>query len=172
MEALLTIDNLFTLSMLILLQGVLGFDNLLYISIESKRVDAHRQAYVRRLGIGLAIILRIALLFIVLKAVQYLQQPLVSFDWQGIVEGKFTGHSLIVLFGGAFIIYTAIKEIAHLLVVSDLAHEGTGRKRSVFSAVFWILIMNLVFSFDSILSAMALTDSFWLMAIAIIVSLA
>ena len=55
-----TIENLFTLLMLVVLQAVLGFDNLLYISIESKRVSADKQSYVRRVGIGLAIALRIA----------------------------------------------------------------------------------------------------------------
>ena len=57
MADIFTIENLFTLAMLILLQAVLGFDNLLYISIESKRVEVTQQARVRRIGIGLAIVL-------------------------------------------------------------------------------------------------------------------
>ena len=60
MENLFSIDNLITLFMLILLQAVLGFDNLLYISIESRRVAEDRQAYVRKMGIALAIVFRIA----------------------------------------------------------------------------------------------------------------
>ncbi|MEM9512824.1 MAG: tellurium resistance protein TerC, partial [Cyanobacteria bacterium P01_E01_bin.48] len=64
MEALFTIDNFVSLLMLILLQAVLGFDNLLYISLESKRAPAHLQASVRRLGIGIAVALRIILLFV------------------------------------------------------------------------------------------------------------
>ena len=60
---LFTLDNLVTLFLLILLQAVLGFDNLLYISLESKRAPAHQQAQVRKLGIGIAIGLRLILLF-------------------------------------------------------------------------------------------------------------
>ena len=59
MEGLFTIDSLFTLVMLVLLQVVLGFDNLLYISLESKKAPADKQSYVRKLGVGMAIVLRI-----------------------------------------------------------------------------------------------------------------
>lgn len=167
---LFTLEGLLTLAMLVLLQAVLGFDNLLYISIESKRVEESKRAYVRRLGVGIAILLRIVLLFVILKAVKALQDPLISFDFVNFAKGAISGHSLIVLLGGAFIIYTAIKEITHLLVVNDLSEENGGPTRSVAKSIFLIVLMNLVFSFDSILSAMALTDSFWIMAIAIVIS--
>lgn len=170
MESLLSVENWFTLAMLILLQAVLGFDNLLYISIESKRVAPERQAYVRRVGIAIAIILRIVLLFAILQAIQYFQEPFMSFDLTGILEGEMTVHALIVLIGGVFIIYTATKEIYHMLQVEDLGHEGSGPRRTVAGALFWIVAMNLVFSFDSILSALALTHVFWVMATAIVIS--
>lgn len=171
MADLFTIENLFTLAMLVLLQAVLGFDNLLYISIESKRVEVTQQARVRRIGIALAIILRIVLLFGIASAIQYFQNPFVGIHWTGFIEASFNVHSLIVLLGGVFIIYTAIKEIYHMISVHDLEHEGDGApKRSVASAIFWIVAMNLVFSFDSILSAIALTDNFWIMATAVIMS--
>lgn len=162
-------ENIFTLAMLILLQAVLGFDNLLYISIESKRVVPEKQAMVRKLGIGLAIALRIVLLFVLVQAIQYFQDPILRLDIPGLVKAVFNVHSLIVLIGGAFIIYTAVKEIFHMLSISDLEHDD-GDKRTVASAVFWIVVMNLVFSFDSILGAMALTEVFWVMATAIIIS--
>jgi predicted tellurium resistance membrane protein TerC len=168
---LFTIENFVTLAMLTLLQAVLGFDNLLYISIESKRVEVTQQARVRRIGIVLAIGLRIALLFGVMSAIQYFQKPFADIHWTGIVEASFNVHSLIVLVGGVFIIYTAMKEIYHMISVPDLEHEGDGApKRSVPAAIFWIVLMNLVFSFDSILSALALTKVFWVMAAAIIIS--
>ena len=73
--------------------------------------------------------------------------------------------------GGAFILYAATKEIMHLLAVDALEeHVGDGGQRSVAGAIAWIVAMNLVFSFDSILSAMALTDTFWVMATAILAS--
>ena len=171
MADLFTIENLFTLAMLILLQAVLGFDNLLYISIESKRVEVTQQARVRRIGIFLAIGLRIVLLFGIASAIQCFQNPFAGIHLTGFIEASFNIHSLIVLIGGIFIIYTAVKEIYHMISVHDLEHEGEGApKRSVPAAIFWIVAMNLVFSFDSILSAIALTDNFWVMAIAIIIS--
>ncbi len=167
---ILTIENLFTLIMLVLLQAVLGFDNLLYISIESKRVEASQQAKVRRIGILLAIALRIILLFVVVQAIAYFQDPLFSLSFTGVFEGVINGHAIIVLFGGAFIIYTAMKEIMHMLAVHDPDVNHERGQKSVASAVFWIVLMNLVFSFDSILSALALTEVFLVMATAIVIS--
>ena len=167
---LLTLENLFTLLMLVLLQAVLGFDNLLYISIESKRVEKASQAKVRRLGIMLAIALRIILLFVVVQAIAYFQDPLFTLPFTGVLEGVVNGHSIIVLFGGAFIIYTAMKEIMHMLVVYDPDVHQERAQKSVANAVFWIVLMNLIFSFDSILSALALTDVFLVMAAAIVIS--
>jgi predicted tellurium resistance membrane protein TerC len=170
MDTLFSVDAIFTLLMLVLLQAVLGFDNLLYISIESKRVRPDRQQYVRRVGIGLAIFLRIFLLFAVTSAIQYFHEPFFGFSLKGILEGSFNVHAFIVIVGGVFIIYTAVKEITHMLAVDDIGHGEGSSSRSVASALFWIVAMNLVFSFDSLLSAMALTDDFWIMAIAIVLS--
>ncbi len=168
MEAIFTVDNLITLALLTLLQAVLGFDNLLYISLESKRAPPEKQAYVRRLGIGMAVVLRIALLFLLLSVIQYFQNPFVEFHVQDVVEASINFHALIVLFGGVFILYTATKEIMHMMVLDEM-HGGDRKPRSVASIIFWIVAMNLVFSFDSILSAIALTDTFWVMATAILI---
>lgn len=170
MENLFTIENLFTLAMLTLLQAVLGFDNLLYISIESKRVAPDRQAHVRKVGIALAIALRIVLLFVVMSAIQYFQNPFFSVHFTGVLEGEVNVHAFIVLLGGIFIIYTALKEIMHMLSVEDIEHSENGGSRSVGGAIFWIVLMNLVFSFDSILSAMALSDVFLVIAASIVIS--
>ena len=170
MEGLFTLDNLFTLVMLIFLQIVLGFDNLLYISIESKRVRADQQSFVRKAGLGLAIIFRLILLFVILKAVELFREKLFGLDLNGFVEGAFNLHALIVLGGGLFIIYTAIKEIQHMLAVEEIDQVNGGQLRSVAVSIIMIILMNLVFSFDSILSAMALTKVFILMATAIVIS--
>lgn len=167
---LLTIDNLFTLFMLIILQAVLGFDNLLYISLESKRAPANKQSYVRKLGIGLAIVLRIVLLFVLVQMVAKFQTNLFDLNIGSWVHGKFNGHSLIVLFGGIFIIYTAMKEIWHMMRLKEHEENSDHSKKSVGGLITMIVIMNLVFSFDSILSAMALTDVFAVMAVAIVIS--
>ncbi len=166
---LFTIENLFTLLMLIALQAVLGFDNLLYISLESKRAPASEQKRVRWLGIGIAVALRIVLLFVLMTLIDYIQGDLFSVNWSGVMEATFTFESVIILFGGVFIMYTAVKEIWHMMALE--VDGGVERKpQSAAKIIALIVMMNLVFSFDSILSAMALTDNFWIMAIAIIFS--
>ena len=169
-ESFFSVAGLFTLGMLVLLQIVLGFDNLLYISIESKRVPQESQSKVRRLGIGLAVVFRIALLFVIVEMVERLEAAFFECDF-GFLKAAISGHSLIVLGGGAFILWTAIKEIYHMLTVPEIGGEGeSGSKGSVGKAIALIVTMNLVFSFDSILSAMALTKNFYIMATAIVIS--
>ncbi len=170
MAELFTFENLITLVILTALETVLGFDNLLYISIEAKRVPPDREKHVRQVGIALAIGLRILLLFVVLKLIELFQNPIFSFDW-GIARGTFSGHSLIVLAGGIFLLYTALKEIFHMLSIPELeGHAAAKATRTVASALVWILLMNIVFSFDTVLSAVALTENFIVMATAIVVS--
>ncbi len=151
------INSLVTLALLVLLQAVLGFDNLLYISLESQRAPEAEQSRVRKLGIGIAVGLRIILLFVLINLVEMLGDPFFS-TTGGWIEGSFHFHSVIVLFGGAFILYTATKEIIHMM---SLEEEGkvTNRKPSPPGRVIgMIVLMNVIFSFDSILSAMALAS--------------
>lgn len=162
------IENLLTLVMLILLQAVLGFDNLLYISLESKRAPEEKQSMVRTVGIGVAIVLRIVLLYVLVNLIKYFQDPIFTISL-GFVAGTFNVHSLIVLVGGVFILYTAVKEIWHLVYLEE--HEDDKeKKKTVGQVLTMIILMNLIFSFDSILSAMALTEVFWVMALAIVIS--
>ncbi|MBX2838131.1 MAG: tellurium resistance protein TerC [Gammaproteobacteria bacterium] len=168
MESILSIENFATLGALILLQAVLGFDNLLYVSLESKRAPAEKQAWVRKMGIGMAIILRIILLFALISLIKYVQDPIFSINIGSWIQSTFNIHSLIVLVGGVFILYTATKEVLHMMSLEDV-HNEDKKPKSLGMIIFWIVLMNLVFSFDSILSAMALTDVFWVMATAIII---
>ena len=165
-----SLANISTFLMLILLQVVLGFDNLLYISIESKKAPLEKQGMVRKLGIGIAIVLRIVLLFILVSLIKYFEDPVFGIHVEGWIESSFNIHSLIVLIGGVFIIYTSIKEIWHMISYEP-NNSSEKTKKSAKSAIILIVIMNVVFSFDSILSAMALTNEnqFWLMASAIII---
>ena len=174
-------SGFFTLLMLLLLQAVLGFDNLLYISIESKRVGEADASKVRKWGIGLAVVFRVVLLVIIVNLFGALAEPLFGIHLKNIFEGDFTLQALVTLFGGGFIIYTAVKEITHLLTVEHIEHSEGGKSKSVMQAITMIVAMNLVFSFDSILSAMAIANTkdpvsgaveyqVWIMAIAIITS--
>ncbi len=112
--------------------------------------------------------LRIALLFVVLEMVQSFQDPMFGINIPNMINSEFNFHSLIVLLGGIFIIYTATKEILHMMSVPNLEHEAR-KPGSTVKVIFLIVAMNLVFSFDSILSAMALSDVYWIMATAIVI---
>ena len=175
-------EVIFILLMLVILQAVLGFDNLLYISLESKKAPEKDRKSVRKAGILIAIGLRIVLLFVLVSLIGYFQNPFSFLTGKigDILDFAFNGHSIIVLAGGVFIIYTAIKEIWHMISLKDLsidvedASKGTKSSNSV---VISIVIMNLVFSFDSILAAIGLTSeidnsttAFIVMAIAIVAS--
>jgi len=176
------LEIVMTLGMLVLLQAVLGFDNLLYISLESQRAPEAQQSSVRKWGIGIAVGLRIVLLFLLIKMIKAFQDPLFAIpaSWEGVIEGTFNLHSIIVLVGGVFILYTAMKEIFHMIVVEDFQTEVKRDASSAKSVVAKIVFMNAVFSFDSILSAIALvsgtgdnageisTAGFWIMVVAIL----
>ncbi|MGG5487271.1 TerC family protein [Gaetbulibacter jejuensis] len=177
------LENIFTLLMLVMLQAVLGFDNLLYISLESKKAPEQDRKRVRKVGILIAIGLRIVLLFLLVSLIDYFQEPFsfLTGDFKDVAEFAFNGHSLIVLIGGGFIIYTAIKEIWHMISKHDLTQDvdaaNSKRSKSANAAIVSIVLMNLVFSFDSILAAIGLTSdienpttAFIIMAIAIVIS--
>ncbi len=175
------LDYIFTLLMLVLLQAVLGFDNLLYISLESKKAPVTEQKRVRKIGILIAIVLRIVFLFVIVSIIDFFQEPFsfLTGNLEGVADFAFNGHSIIVLVGGGYIIYTAIKEIWHMISQDDLSKdiEGDGSRKTANAAIAAIVLMNLVFSFDSILAAIGLTShiensttAFIIMAIAIVVS--
>lgn len=171
MTDLFTLENLGNLVMLCFLQAVLGFDNLLYISIESQRAPEQHQKSVRFWGIILAVALRIVLLFVMIKLIDLLAEPFLVLNWAGVLEGGVNFATCVFVFGGVFIIYTAVKEISHMLSMDDLGHSmGDTSGKSAAQVVIMIVSMNLIFSFDSILSALAITKVFAVLAVAILVS--
>ncbi len=162
-------QHLTTLLILIFLQAVLGFDNLLYISLESKRAPKESQSKVRLWGIIIAIALRVVLLFTILALVDKLTAPMFGISSQ-YIYGEFTFDALLTIFGGAFILYTAIKEIMHMISLEEIHHGQDKKPASVFSVVTMIVIMNLVFSFDTIMLSKEMTDQSWVMVVAIVAS--
>jgi len=168
---LFTIENLGNLLMLCFLQAVLGFDNLLYISIESQRAPVAQQRAVRYWGIIIAVALRVVLLFTMVQLIDALSEPFYVFDWEGVLTGGVNFATVVFLFGGIFIIYTAVKEISHLLSVDHLHTDVEGKSgKSATQVIMLIVFMNLIFSFDSVLSAIAITDVFPVLAAAILLS--
>ncbi len=171
MADLLTLQNLGNLLMLCFLQAVLGFDNLLYISIESQRAPLEKQKSVRFWGIIIAVALRVVLLFVMIRLIETLSEPFFVFDKPGLIEGGVNFATLVFVVGGVFIMYTAVKEIAHMLSMEDIDNDMHNKKStSAVTVVVMIVLMNLIFSFDSILSALAITNVFPVLATAIILS--
>jgi len=171
MADLFTLENLANLGVLIFLQAVLGFDNLLYIALESKRAPEADRAAVRRWGILIALALRVVLLFGMIQLLESLTEPFFTLNLTGFIEGSFNFAVIVFLLGGAFIMYTAVKEIGHMLSIEHLEVDPEhGASASTAKVVAMIVLMNLIFSFDSILSAIAITDVFVVLAIAIAAS--
>lgn len=171
MADLFTLQNLGNLVMLCFLQAVLGFDNLLYISIESQRAPVASQRAVRFWGIIIAVTARIVLLFVMIRLIDTLSEPFYIFDFPGMIEGGVNFATCVFVFGGVFIMYTAVKEIGHMLSIEDLDTDIKQKAgKSAVSVVALIVVMNLVFSFDSVLSALAITKVFPVLVAAIVIS--
>ena len=167
---LFTLQNLGSLGVLIFLQAVLGFDNLLYVSLESQRAPLESQERVRKWGILIAIALRVILLFVIMSLLDVFAAPFFSVHWSGVLEGEFTFATIVFILGGVFLMYTAVKEISHLLSVEDLSKNVEREPKTARQVIVMIVLMNLVFSFDSILSALAITKVFAVLAFAIVLS--
>jgi predicted tellurium resistance membrane protein TerC len=164
------IELISTLLMLVALEAVLGIDNLLYIAIESGRVDERERKRVQRIGIIGAVVMRLVLLVVLVQLIALFQASVFSIHWDPVISGEFNGHSLIALFGGAFIVYTAIKEVWHMLAGDLHASASAGATKKASAAIAAIILMNVVFSFDSVLTAIALTDSMPVMIASIVIS--
>jgi len=100
---LLTLENATNLIMLCFLQAVLGFDNLLYISIESQRAPVAQQKSVRYWGIIIAVALRVVLLFAMISLIDAMAEPFFIMNWPGVLEGGVNFATCVFVLGGVFI---------------------------------------------------------------------
>src|SRR5574343_182997 len=147
-------DAWIALLTLTFLEIVLGIDNIVFISIVSSKLVAKDQPKARTIGLLLAMAFRILLLFGI-KWVLSLNEELFGFhlSW---FHGSVTGQSLIIFIGGLFLLYKSVSEIHHKLEGEEELNAGSIKKPSVGSAIAQIAALNLVFSFDSILTAVGL----------------
>ncbi|MCL1670205.1 TerC family protein [Elizabethkingia ursingii] len=138
------------------LEIVLGIDNIVFISIVSSKLSPKDQPKARNIGLGLAMVFRIALLFGI-KWVLSLNSVLleVNLSW---FHGKITGQSIIIFLGGLFLLYKSVTEIHHKLEGEEELKTENTKKVSLNSAIVQIALLNLVFSFDSILTAVGLVS--------------
>lgn len=167
---------------LIVMEVVLGIDNLIFISILSNKLPEEHRARVRRLGISLALIMRLVLLSAIAWIVG-LTAPVFDLGIAGPVgahgepafETVFSWKDLILLAGGLFLLWKATKEIHHTMdpaPVRDLLSKKDVVVSNVGSAIVQIVLLDLVFSVDSILTAVGMTDHLPIMVISVLVAVA
>ena len=151
---------------LVVLEVVLGIDNLIFISILTNKLPEEQRARARRLGISAALVMRLVLLATISIIVQ-LTTPVFTAFGHG-----FSWRDLILIAGGLFLVWKATKEIHHTVDPDDHKDTMMGEtiKISLAGAIFQILLLDLVFSIDSIITAVGMTDEIAIMYIAVIVA--
>jgi predicted tellurium resistance membrane protein TerC len=153
------------------LEIVLGIDNLVFIAIITSRLPEDAQPLARRIGLGAALVTRI-LLLLTLSWILGLTRPLVEFHVLGhLVE--LTGRSLILLGGGLFLIYKSTTEIYHKTELKDDAHVHTvGKAGPTFGVVILnIAVMDIIFSLDSVITAVGMVSEIPLMVTAVVIAM-
>ncbi len=149
---------------LIALEVVLGIDNVVFISILSSKLPHHQQKRTRRLGLILAMFMRLGLLSVI-SLIMHLKNDLFSVAGLGI-----SGKDLILLLGGLFLIYKSTSEIYHKMEGEPGDVSKAIKAVSMSQVVIQIMIMDIVFSLDSIITAVGLANHLWIMYTAIVIS--
>jgi predicted tellurium resistance membrane protein TerC len=165
-QAILTIDGLIVLLTLSLLEIILGVDNIIFISIVCDRLPKHQQSKGRVLGLSLALIFRIALLSIIawIAGLTSTLFTLSGFD--------VSGRDIILFSGGLFLLVKTSMEIRHKIEGKDEVAPGQVQKFITFSsAIMQIILLDMVFSFDSILTAVGLSQNLVIMVIAVVIAM-
>ena len=160
---------------LVVMEVVLGIDNLIFISILSNKLPPEHRQRTRRIGIGLAMVMRLGLLATIGWIVG-LTAPVFDLGWSGAsFETAFSWRDLILIAGGLFLVWKATKEIHHTVDVAP-SHDLLEKNKkdvvinNVGSAIFQIILLDLVFSIDSILTAVGMTDHVPIMMIAVVIA--
>ena len=148
---------------LVVMEVVLGIDNLIFISILTNKLPPEHRDRARKIGIGLALIMRLALLGTVAWIVQ-LTQPVFEIFGQG-----FSWKDMILIGGGLFLVWKATKEIHHNVDPQEQGEDFIAKSTTTFaSAIGQILLLDLVFSIDSIITAVGMTPHLPIMFVAVI----
>jgi len=164
-------ESIIALLTLILLEIVLGLDNVIFISIISGRLPQHQQKKARRLGLILAMFLRLGLLTII-SFILKLTSDLFTVPWIGENgEGMgISGKDLILIGGGIFLIYKSATEMYHKMEGEEGDRMKQVKAVSFNSVIFQILILDIVFSIDSIITAVGMVKELWVMYTAVVIS--
>ena len=165
MEAIFTTENIFSLLTLTLMEIVLGIDNIVFISIITNRVAADQQNKARVFGLALALITRIILLFMVSWLV-HLTEPLFE-----IFNKEISIKDLILIAGGLFLVYKSTTEIFNKMETHESETVAGNTTLTFASAIGQIILLDIIFSIDSIITAVGLVDSLYIMIIAVVLSM-
>src|SRR5687768_14024512 len=157
-------ESIIALLTLILLEVVLGLDNVIFISIIASRLPKEQQKKARRLGLILAMFLRLALLGVI-SLILKLEGDVFRIFSMGI-----SGKDLILIFGGLFLIYKSTKEIHHKMEGEEGDTSKQIKATTFKSVIVQILILDLVFSVDSIITAVGMVEELWIMYTAVVVT--
>ena len=157
-------EQVMALLTLILLEVVLGLDNVIFISIVAARLPQNQQKKARRLGLILAMVMRLALLGIISLILKLEGNLFTVFDI-GI-----SGKDIILILGGLFLLYKASTEIYHKMEGEEGDTSKNIKAKSFRSVIIQILLLDMVFSVDSIITAVGMVDELWIMYVAVIVS--
>ena len=158
------------LATLTALEIVLGIDNVVFISILAGRLPAEQQKRARTVGLALAMFGRIALL-LAIGWVMGLTATLFELPFGGDHLREVTGRDLILLLGGAFLIYKSTHEIHNKLEGDDEHAAGGGKAVTFGSVIFQILLLDLVFSLDSVITAVGMADDVGVMIVAVVIAI-
>lgn len=163
--AFFSLAGLAALASLTALEIVLGIDNVVFIAILAQRLPEHQQAKARSLGLILAMLMRLGLLAVAFLIVR-LETPFLT-----VLGWDVTGKGLLLLAGGLFLIAKATKEIHHL--VEGVHDTSATPKAATFASVIaQVLLLDLVFSIDSVITAVGMTSNYAIMATAVVTSIA
>tara|TARA_R110001592_G_scaffold237306_8_gene496268 strand:- start:20665 stop:21384 length:720 start_codon:yes stop_codon:yes gene_type:complete len=166
MESIFTVEALMALLTLTILEVVLGIDNIIFISILSNKLEVHQQKKARTLGLVLAMGVRL----ILLSFVSYLVA--LQTTWFTVFGYDFSGKDVILLVGGLFLIAKAVSELSHKMFPKEHLEEQQKKASTSFSkAIIQIVLLDIVFSVDSILTAIGLTENLAIMMIAVVISI-
>lgn len=170
MELLVTPDVIISLITLTILEIVLGIDNIIFISILVGRLPERDQAKARTIGLSLALVLRIVFLFGATWIAQLTSDLVTIPALFGVIPSVgFSGRDLIMLAGGLFLLAKATSELHAKLEGNE--HQATTSSTASFGAMIaQIIALDLVFSIDSVITAIGLTQHFWVMVVAVIIS--
>lgn len=151
---------------LITLEVILGIDNIIFISILADKLPEHQRKKLRLWGIGLAMVMRLALLAFI-SWILKLDQPLFT-----LFDTVFTGKGIILILGGLFLIYKSTKEIYYKTEVLKAGDNKPAAKVSFNGLLSEVILLDLVFSVDSIITAVGMVQELWVMYTAVIVAVA